>query len=109
MKRKKNAKNFSLQGKNYNNLKAKYEKLVGELAMRKRDKYGKCNEKPKASTSSDGGTDKTKDEDEQDYIENGSNNDVPPVEDPEEEEASSFKMVTEGRCDYELIAQEALG
>ena len=53
----------------YDDLKAKYEKLVGELAMRKRDKYGKCNEKPKASTSSGGGTDKTKDEDEEDYIE----------------------------------------
>lgn len=61
----------------YDDLKAKYEKLVGELAMRKRDKYGKCNEKPKASTSSDGGTDKTKDEDEEDYIEKGSKNDTP--------------------------------
>ena len=75
----------------YDDLKAKYEKLVGELAMRKRDKYGKCNEKPKASTSSDGGTDKTKDEDEEDYIEKGSKNDTPAADDDAAEEADSTR------------------
>lgn len=71
----------------YEGLKAENAKLKGELAMRKRTRYGKCSEKPKDAASSD--KNKTKDEDESDYIENGSNNDVPPVEDPEEEEASS--------------------
>ena len=75
----------------YDDLKAKYEKLVGELAMRKRDKYGKCNEKPKASTSSDGGTDKTKDEDEEDYIEKGSKNDTPAADDDAAEEVDSTR------------------
>ena len=75
----------------YDDLKAKYEKLVGELAMRKRDKYGKCNEKPKASTSSDGGTDKTKDEDEEDYIEKGSKNDTPAADDDVAEEVDSTR------------------
>ena len=45
----------------YENLKAKYEKLEGELAMRKRGQYGKKSEKPKdtpdASTASDGSKD----------------------------------------------------
>ena len=75
----------------YDDLKAKYEKLVGELAMRKRDKYGKCNEKPKASTSSDGGTDKTKDEDEQDYIEKGSKNDTPAADEDAAEGVDSTR------------------
>jgi hypothetical protein len=74
--------------KDYDDLKDKYEKLKGELAMRKRDKYGKGGEKPKDDTSSSN-NDKTKDEDEEDYINNGSKNDVPPVEDSEEEEAVS--------------------
>ena len=74
--------------KDYDDLKDKYEKLKGELAMRKRDKYGKGGEKPKDDTSSSK-NDKTKDEDEEDYINNGSKNDVPPVEDPEEEEPVS--------------------
>ena len=74
--------------KDYDNLKDKYEKLKGELAMRKRDKYGKGGEKPKDDTSSSN-NDKTKDEDEEDYINNGSKNDVPPVEDSEEEESVS--------------------
>ena len=68
----------------YENLKAKYEKLEGELAMRKRDKYGKGGEKPKDNASSSR-NDNTKDEDEEDYVNNGSKNDVPPVEDPEDE------------------------
>ena len=75
----------------YDDLKAKYEKLVGELAMRKRDKYGKCNEKPKASTSSDGGTDKTKDEDEEDYIEKGSKNDTPAADEDAAEGVDSTR------------------
>jgi len=74
--------------KDYDNLKDKYEKLKGELAMRKRDKYGKGGEKPKDDTSPSN-NDKTKDEDEEDYINNGSKNDVPPVEDSEEEESVS--------------------
>ena len=72
----------------YEDLKAKYEKLEGELAMRKRDKYGKGGEKPKDNTPSSK-NDKTKDEDEEDYINNGSKNDVPPVEDPDVEEPVS--------------------
>ena len=72
----------------YEDLKTKYEKLEGELAMRKRDKYGKGGEKPKDNASSSK-NDKTKDDDEEDYINNGSKNDVPPVEDPEEEEPVS--------------------
>ena len=36
----------------YEDLKAKYEKLEGELAMRKRAQYGKGSEKPKDSASS---------------------------------------------------------
>jgi len=74
--------------KDYDDLKDKYEKLKGELAMRKRDKYGKGGEKPKDDTTSSK-NDKTKDEDEEDYINNGSKNDVPPVEDSEEEESVS--------------------
>jgi len=74
--------------KDYDDLKDKYEKLKGELAMRKRDKYGKGGEKPKDDTSYSK-NDKTKDEDEEDYINNGSKNDVPPVEDSEEEESVS--------------------
>ena len=72
----------------YEDLKAENAKLKGELAMRKRDKYGKGGEKPKGNTSpSNKG--KTKDEDEEDYINNGSKNDVPPAEEPEEEEPAS--------------------
>ena len=80
----------------YDDLKAKYEKLEGELAMRKRDKYGKGGEKPKGNTSpSNKG--KTKDEDEEDYINNGSKNDVPPAEEPEEEPASPEPPVKKER------------
>ena len=70
----------------YEDLKAKYDKLEGELAMRKRAQHGKGSEKPKDTTvSSD---EKTKDDDENDYIENGSKRDVPPAEEPEDEESS---------------------
>ncbi len=46
----------------YEDLKAKYEKLEGELAMRKRGQYGKGSEKPKNDASSS--DEKTKDDDE---------------------------------------------
>ena len=65
----------------YEDLKAKYAKLEGELAMRKRGQHGKKSEKPKDTATSESETAKTKDEDEQDYIENGSRNDVPPTDD----------------------------
>lgn len=68
----------------YDDLKAKYAKLEGELAMRKRAQYGKGSEKPKDAATSESDADKTKDEDEQDYIENGSKNNVPPTDDDQE-------------------------
>ena len=71
----------------YEALKVKYDKLEGTLAMYKRGKYGKGSEKPKDDSSSD--KNKTKDDDEEDYIENGSKSDVPPVEASEEKEPSS--------------------
>lgn len=83
----------------YEDLKAKYEKLEGELAMRKRDKYGKGGEKPKDNASSSK-TDKTKDENEEDYINNGSKNNVPPVEDPEEEELVSSEPPAKKERDF---------
>ena len=65
----------------YDDLKARYDKLEGELAMRKRGQHGKRSEKPKDTASSESKAEKTKDEDEDDYIENGSKNDVPPTND----------------------------
>ena len=62
----------------YEDLKAENAKLKGELAMRKRAQHGKGSEKPKENTASS--DEKTKDDDENDYIENGSRNDIPPVE-----------------------------
>ena len=47
----------------YEDLKAKYEKLEGELAMRKRAQYGKGSEKPKDAVTSESDANKTKDED----------------------------------------------
>lgn len=70
----------------YDDLKAKYEKLAGELAMRKRGHYGKRSEKPKDTVASDSGTGRTKEEDEQDYIEKGSRNDTPPEDEDEGED-----------------------
>ena len=70
----------------YEDLKAKYEKLEGELAMRKRGEYRKGSEKPKEDSSSD--NEKTKDDDEDKYIENGSQNDVPPIDDDQEDDAT---------------------
>ena len=43
----------------YEDLKAKYEKLEGELAMRKRGQHGTRSEKPKDTTPSETDTDKT--------------------------------------------------
>ena len=71
----------------YEDLKAENARLKGELAMRKRAQHGKGSEKPKETTASS--DEKTKDDDENDYIENGSRNDIPPVEDPDEEEVIS--------------------
>ena len=70
----------------YTDLKAKYEKLEGELAMRKRGQYGKKIEKPKDAPESNSSSGGSKDEDEDRYIENGSKNDVPPPEDDQEDE-----------------------
>lgn len=65
----------------YDDLKARYDRLEGELAMRKRGQHGKRSEKPKDTAASESKAEKTKDEDEGDYIENGSKNDVPPTDD----------------------------
>ena len=73
--------------KDYEDLKAENAKLKGELAMRKRGQHGKKSEKPKDTSESDSASDGGKDEDGDDYIENGSNNQVPPEEDDDEEEA----------------------
>jgi hypothetical protein len=72
----------------YEDLKARYDRLEGELAMRKRGQHGRKSEKPKDTAASDFGTGKTKtkDEDEQDYIEKGSKNDTPPDDEDEGEE-----------------------
>ena len=50
----------------YEDLKVRYDKLEGELAMRKRAQHGKGSEKPKETTASS--DEKTKDDDENDYI-----------------------------------------
>ena len=68
----------------YEDLKARYAKLEGELAMRKRGQHGKKSEKPKDSHAAGPASDGSKDEDEDKYIENGSNNDVPPTDDGQE-------------------------
>ena len=74
----------------YEDLKAKYEKLEGELAMRKRGQYRKGGEKPKDDSSSD--KENTKDDDENDYIENGSKNDVPAEDEEQEEDTTSVEL-----------------
>ena len=68
----------------YEDLKVRYAKLEGELAMRKRGRYGKGSEKPSGKASPD--KDRTKDEDEEDYIENGSRREDPPADESREEE-----------------------
>ena len=65
----------------YEDLKAKYEKLEGELAMRKRGQHGRKSEKPKETSDTNPVSDGSKDDDEDKYIENGSKNDVPPTDD----------------------------
>ena len=70
----------------YEDLKSKYEKLEGELAMRKRGQYGKKNEKSPETSETTSASDGSKDEDENDYIETGSRNDVPPADDGQEDE-----------------------
>ena len=69
----------------YENLKAKYEKLEGELTMRKRGQHGMKSEKPKDTTDASPASDGSKDDDEDKYIENGSKNDVPPTDDGQDE------------------------
>ena len=75
----------------HEDLKARYAKLEGELAMRKRGQHGKKSEKTKDTSESDTSSDGSKDEDEDKYIENGSKNDVPPTDEDrdEEEEAAA--------------------
>ena len=70
----------------YEELREKYDKLQGELAMRKRSQHGKKSEKPKETPESDSASDGSKDADEDKYIENGSKNDVPPTDDDQDEE-----------------------
>ena len=70
----------------YEDLKAENAKLKGELAMRKRGQYGKKNEKSTETSETTSASDGSKDEDENDYIENGSRNDVPPADDGQEDE-----------------------
>ena len=70
----------------HEDLKARYAKLEGELAMRKRGQLGKKSEKTKDTSESDASSDGSKDEDEDKYIENGSKNDVPPTDDGQDEE-----------------------
>jgi len=70
----------------YEELKAENAKLKGELAMRKRGQYGKKNEKSTETSETTSASDGSKDEDENDYIENGSRNDVPPADDGQEDE-----------------------
>ena len=65
----------------YEDLKARYAKLEGELAMRKRGQHGRKSEKPKETSDTNPVSDGSKDDDEDKYIENGSKNDVPPTDD----------------------------
>ena len=74
----------------YEDLKAKYEKLEGELAMRKRGQHGKRSEKPNDDSSSD--KENTKDDDEDKYIENGSKTDVPAEDEEQEEDTTSVEL-----------------
>ena len=77
----------------YEDLKVRYAKLEGELAMRKRTQHGKKSEKPKDDpvSDSDSATDGSKEEDEEKYVENGSKNDVPPAGDDLEEDVVDDK------------------
>ena len=85
----------------YEDLKAKYAKLEGELAMRRRGQHGKKSEKPKEASDSD--SDGSKDEDEDKYIEDGSKNDVPPTDDDlEEEEGNAAPAETQEKKPRDL-------
>ena len=72
----------------YEDLKAKYEKLEGELAMRKRGQHGKRSEKTKETSDASPASDGSKDDDEDKYIENGSRNDAPADDEEQEEETA---------------------
>jgi hypothetical protein len=72
----------------YEDLKAKYEKLEGELAMRKRVQHGKRIEKRKDTSDANPASDGSKDDDEDKYIENGSRNDAPADDEEQEEETA---------------------
>ena len=72
----------------YDDLKTKYEKLEGELAMRKRGQHGKRSEKPKDTPDANPASDGSKDDDEDKYIENGSKNDAPADDEEQEEESA---------------------
>ena len=85
---------LELAVKEIETLRSENEKLKGELAMRKRDKYGKGGEKSKDSKATTAGSDKTKEEDEEDYIENGSKRDDPPSDDDQDDEESQSPAAT---------------
>ena len=70
----------------YEDLKARYEKLEGELAMRKRGQHGKRSEKTKDSSDANPASDGSKDDDEDKYIENGSRKDAPADDDEGEDD-----------------------
>ena len=53
----------------YDDLKTKYEKLEGELAMRKRGQHGKRSEKPKDTPDANPASDGSKDDNEDKIIE----------------------------------------
>ena len=72
----------------YEDLKAKYEKLEGELAMRKRGQHGKRSEKPKDTSGANPASDGSKDDDEDKYIENGSRNEEPADDEEQEEDTA---------------------
>ena len=72
----------------YEDLKAKYEKLEGELAMRKRGQHGKRSEKPKDTSGANPASDGSKEDDEDKYIENGSRNEEPADDEEQEEDTA---------------------
>ena len=105
-------------------LEAENARLRGELAQRKRSRYGKSSEKSHGGPSNKG---KTKEEQEEDYIRNGSKKGVP-VEETDEEDVylsfietcklrkkgvldffrEFFGMAASGRTDYEAMSEALL-
>ena len=83
----------------YDDLKTKYEKLEGELAMRKRGQHGKRSEKPKDTPDANPASDGSKDDDEDKYIENGSKNDAPADDEEQEDEKRECVFVNESKYD----------